>query len=186
MSYWTEFELDRFEFFILDGVVSPGLITAISINGVKLNYDSVKGFGLSGEFLRFTGLGLAEISFTVRLVDEDDRAAEDRAEWQRATAPPVQGQVDRIRTVQHPVIERMRATTNRWRLQSVPTPIPATNEGGGVIVEYSFKNDRKPLPQVGKPADPKNVAKGKVPNPITEAIAAVGTLVKAEITKGKT
>lgn len=186
MSYWTEFELDRFEFFILDGVVSPGLITSIAINGVKLNYDAVKGFGLSGEFLRFTGLGLAEISFTVRLVDEDDRAAEDRAEWQRATAPPVQGQVDRIRTVQHPVIERMRATTNRWRLQSVPTAIPATNEGGGVTIEYAFKNDRKPLPQVGKPADPKSAVKGKVPNPITQAIGAVGALITAEIAKGKT
>lgn len=170
MSYWTEFEIDRFEFFILDGVVSPGVIVAFNINGVKLNYDSVKGFGLSGEFLRFTGLGLAEIGFVVRLIDEEDRAAEDRAEWQRATAPPVQGQVDRIRTVSHPVIERMRATTNRWRLQAVPVAIPATTEGGGVTVEYTFKNDRKPLPQVGKPAAPKNVAEGKVPNPVVTAI----------------
>lgn len=186
MSYWTEFELDRFEFFILDGVTSPGLITAISINGVKLNYDSVKGFGLSGEFLRFTGLGLAEISFTVRLVDEADRADEDRAEWQRATAPPVQGQVDRIRTVSHPVIERMRATTNRWRLQEVPFAIPATNEGGGVTIEYSFKNDRKPLPQVGKPKDPKSAAKGKVPDKFQQAIGLVGNLIKAEASKGKT
>ena len=178
MSYWTEFELDRFEFFILDGVVSPGVIVSFNINGVKLNYDSVKGFGLSGEFLRFTGLGLAEIGFVVRLVDEEDRAAEDRAEWQRATAPPVQGQVDRIRTVSHPVIERMRATTNRWRLQSVPVAIPATSEGGGVTVEYTFKNDRKPLPQVGKPADPKSAAKGKVPNPVQQAIADAGAFFK--------
>lgn len=178
-DYWTEFELDRFEFFILDGVVSPGVITAFNINGVKLNYDSVKGFGLSGEFLRFTGLGLAEIGFVVRLIDEDDRAAEDRAEWQRATAPPVQGQVDRIRTVSHPVIERMRAVTNRWRLQSVPIAIPATGEGGGVIIEYTFKNDRKPLPQVGKPAAPKNVVEGKVPNPIQNAIGNAGAFYKA-------
>ena len=169
-DYWTDDELARFAVFILDGVKSPGTITAFNINGVKLNYDSVKGFGLSGEFLRFTGLGLAEIGFVVRLIDEDDRAAEDRAEWQRATAPPVQGQVDRIRTVSHPVIERMRATTSRWRLQLVPVAIPATSEGGGVTIEYTFKNERKPLPQVGKPAAPINVAEGKVPNPIAKAI----------------
>ena len=177
-DYWTDDELARFAVFILDGVKSPGTITAFNINGVKLNYDSVKGFGLSGEFLRFTGLGLAEIGFVVRLIDEDDRAAEDRSEWQRATAPPVQGQVDRIRTVSHPVIERMRATTNRWRLQSVPVAIPATSEGGGVTVEYTFKNDRKPLPQVGKPADPKSAAKGKVPNPVQQAIADAGAFFK--------
>ncbi len=183
MSYWTEFELDRFEFFILDGAVSPGLIVAFVINGVKLNYDSVKGFGLSGEFLRFTGLGLAEIAFTIRLVDEADRAAEDSGEWQRATAPPVQGQVDRIRTLSHPVIERMRATTNRWRLQGVPTPIPATNEGGGVTVENSFKNDRKPLPQVGKPKPPSNAVTGKVPSKLDQALAGAGALLDAAIAK---
>lgn len=186
MSYWSEFELDRFDFFILDGVTSPGIITAISINGVKLNYDSVKGFGLSGEFLRFTGLGLAELTFTVRLVDEDDRADEDRAEWQRATAPPVQGQVDRIRTVSHPVIERMRATTPRWRLQSVPVAIPATTEGGGVTIEYSFKNDRKPLPQVGKPANPKKVSKPKVPDKFDEAFRLVGDKIREVSTRKKT
>lgn len=185
-NYWTDAELDRFGYFVLDGVKSPGTIVGFNINGVKLNYDSVKGFGLSGEFLRFTGLGLAELGFIVRLVDEEDRRSEDRGEWQRATAPPVQGQVDRIRTVQHPVAERMRAVTARWRLQEVPTGIPATNEGGGITVEYSFKNDRKPLPQVGKPADPKAVAKGKVPNPRQEAIANLGKLITAELTKGTT
>lgn len=160
MSYWTDDELARFGYFVLDGAKSPGAIVGFNIGGVKLNYDSVKGFGLSGEFLRFTGLGLAEIGFIVRLVDEEDRAAEDRPEWQRATAPPVQGRPDRIRTVQHPVVDRMRGVTNRWYLQAVPTPIPATNEGGGVTVEYSFKNNRKPIPQVGKPAAPVDAAKG--------------------------
>lgn len=186
MSYWTDAELARFGYFVLDGVKSPGTIVGININGVKLNYDAVKGFGLSGEFLRFTGLGLAEIGFIVRLVDEEDRAAEDSGQWQRATAPPVQGQVDRIRTVQHPVIERMRAVTNRWRLQEVPTGVPATNEGGGVTVEYTFKNDRKPLPQTGKPADPKSAVKGKVPDELDQAIEGMGKLIVAEITKGKT
>jgi hypothetical protein len=186
MSYWTDAELARFEYFVLDGVKSPGIIVGFNINGVKLNYDSVKGFGLSGEFLRFTGLGLAEFGFIVRLVDEEDRVEEDRGEWQRATAPPVQGQVDRIRTVSHPVIERMRAVTSRWRLQEVPTDIPATGEGGGVTVEYNFKNDRKPLPQVGKPKDPVSAAKGKIPSPIDQAIDGMSKLISAELSKGKT
>jgi hypothetical protein len=185
MSYWTDAELERFGYFVLDGVKSPGAVVGVTVNGVKLNYDSVKGFGLSGEFLRFTGLGLGEVGFTVRLVDEEDRAAEDRGEWQRATAPPVQGQVDRIRTVLHPVIERMRAVTNRWRLQEVPTGVPATDAGGGVTIEYSFKNDRKPLPQVGKPAAPKNAAKGKVPDPGQTTIANLTNLISAELSKGK-
>jgi hypothetical protein len=187
MSYWTDAELARFDFFVLDGVKSPGTIVAITINRVKLNYDSVKGFGLSGEFLRFTGLGLAELSFTLRLVDEEDRASEDRGEWRRATAPPVQGQVDRIRTVSHPIVERLRAVTNRWRLQEVADISGlGTTDGGGVFVEVPFKNDRKPLPQVGKPKDPKSAAKGKVPSQFQQAIAGVGALIKAEITKGKT
>jgi hypothetical protein len=187
MSYWTDEELARFEYFVLDGVKSPGLITAITINRVKLNYDAVKGFGLSGEFLRFTGLGLAELAFTLELVDEEDRASEDRPEWKRASSPPVQGQPDRIRTVQHPVIERLRAVTNRWRLQEVPDLSGLrTSTGGGVLVEVPLKNDRKPLPQVGKPKDPKSAVKGKVPNQFQQAIAGVGALIKAEITKGKT
>jgi hypothetical protein len=184
MSYWTDDELARFEYFMLDGVKSPGTIVAITINRVKLNYDSVKGFGLSGEFLRFTGLGLAELAFTLRLVDEEDRAAEDRGEWRRATAPPVQGQVDRIRTISHPVVERLRAVTNRWRLQEVPDLSGlGTTEGGGVIIEVPFKNDRKPLPQVGKPVDPKNAVKGKVPDKLDTLIAGANTLLTAAIAK---
>jgi hypothetical protein len=185
MSYWTDAELERFGYFILDGAKSPGTIVGITLDGVALNYDSVKGFGLSGEFLRFTGLGLASVAFTVRLVDEEDRAAEDRGEWQRATAPPVQGQVDRIRTVQHPVVERMRAVTNRWRLQKVPTAVPATNEGGGVTIEYSFKNDRKPLPQVGKPAAPSNAVTGKVPDQFDQVYEGMDKLLEGVIAADK-
>ena len=184
-DFWTEDELARFEYFLLDGMRSPGVVVAISINGVKLNYDEVKGFGLSGVFLRFTGLGLAEISFTVRCVDAQDRRNTDRAGWRRATAPPVQGQVDRIRTVSHPIVERLKATTNRWKLQNVPFEVPATGEGGGVVTEYSFKNDRKPIQQVGKPADPKSAVAGKVPNKLQQAIGLVGSLIKAEATKDK-
>ncbi len=180
-GFWTDDEEARFEYFLLDGMRSPGVVVAISINGVTLNYDEVKGFGLSGVFLRFTGLGLAEISFTVRCVDEQDRRNMDRAGWRRAAKPPVQGQVDRIRTVGHPLIERMQATTNRWRMQVVPFEVPATNEGGGVIVEYKFKNDRKPIAQVGKPAQPANAATGKIPDKLDQAIEGVGTLLTAAI-----
>lgn len=186
MSFWTDEELARFAQFKLDGVLSPGTITAIAIDGVPLNYDAVKGFGLSGEFLRFTGLGLASITFTVRLVDAEDRASQDRGDWQRASAPPVQGQVDRIRTLSHPVLERLRATTARWRMTEVPTEKPATDEGGGVTVEYKFKNDRKPLPQVGKPVDPKNAAKGVVPDELEQLVAGALKQYQAEIAKGKT
>lgn len=185
MSYWTDDELARFHYFVLDGAQSPGTIVAFTINGVKLNYDEVKGFGLSGVFIRFTGLGLAEIGFTLRLVDAEDRANEEKAEWQRATAPPVQGQVDRIRTVQHPVIERMRAVTARWKMQMIPVAVPATNEGGGAVMECSFKNDRKPLAQVGKPKDPKSVVTGKVPNQFDQLIEGMGNLITSELTKGK-
>lgn len=186
-SYWTDDELARFDYFVLDGVKSPGLNTAITVGRVKLNYDSVKGFGLSGEFLRFTGLGLAELSFTLELIDAEDRAAEDDPKWRRASSPPVQGQVDRIRTVSHPIIERMRAVTNRWRLQEVPDlSALRTSTGGGVIIEVPFKNDRKPLPQVGKPLPPKNAAAGKVPDKFQALIGGVGALIKAEMAKGKT
>ncbi|MDI1444207.1 hypothetical protein [Polyangium sp. 6x1] len=185
MSYWTDAELERFGFFLLDGAKSPGTIVGFNINGVVLNYDSTQGFGLSGEFLRFTGLGLAEIGFIVRLVDAEDRAAEDRAEWQRATAPPPQGRPDRIRTVQHPVIDRIPATTNRWYLQAVPTPIPATNEGGGVTVEYSFKNNRKPIPQVGKPAPPKNAQKPKEMSWDDQLLEGMGILLTGAIAADK-
>jgi len=182
-DYWTEDELKRFGYFVLDGAKSPGLVVGMSINGVKLNYDSVKGYGLSGEFLRFTGLGLAEIGFTVRLVDQEDRTNEDRAEWQRATAPPVQGRTDRIRTLSHPVIDRAKAVTARWKMQEVPIARPATNEGGGAVVEYSFKNDRRPIKQVGKPLDPKSAVKGKVPNWVDQLIEGAGVLITAELTK---
>jgi hypothetical protein len=186
MNYWTPDEEARFNYFVLDGVRSPGTIAGMTINRVKLNYDAVKGFGLSGEFLRFTGLGLAELTFTLRLVDADDRISEDRAEWKRATAPPVQGQPDRIRTVQHPVVERLRAVTNRWRLQEVPDlSALGTSEGGGIFIDVPFKNDRKPLPQTGKPLDPKNAAKGKVPSQFQQAIAGVKSLVTAELAKAK-
>lgn len=185
-EFWTEEEKERFGYFLLDGMRSPGTVTAISANGVKLNYDEVKGFGLSGVFLRFTGIGLAEVSFTVRCVDAQDRKNLDRPGWQRATAPPVQGQVDRIRTIGHPLVERMRATTARWRLQMVPFEVPATTDGGGVSVEYSFKNDRKPLPQVGKPLDPKKATTAKVPNPRQQMIANVTAQISAALGANKT
>jgi hypothetical protein len=184
MSFWTDAEIERFGYFLLDGMRSPGTVEAITINGVKLNYDEVKGFGLSGVFLRFTGMGLSEIAFTVKCADAQDRRNTDRAGWRRATAPPVQGQPDRIRTVSHPVVERLQATTNRWRLQEVPTEKLA--EGGSVTIEYSFKNDRKPLPQVGKPLPPSNAVTGKVPNPRQQAIQALGAEITAALTAGKT
>jgi len=71
-------------------------------------------------------------------------------------------------------------------LQEVPDlSALGTSEGGGIFIDVPFKNDRKPLPQTGKPLDPKNAAKGKVPSQFQQAIAGVKSLVTAELAKAK-
>lgn len=185
MSYWTEAELRRFSYFELDGARSPGVLVGIEINGIPLKYDSQQGFGLSGEFLRFTGLGLAEWKFTLRLIDEQDRADNDAGGWRKATAPPPQGKTDRLRSIKHPVLERFRPAVTLGYLQEIPAEVPATTEGGGVIITYPFKAYRKPLPQVGKPAAPASAVTAKVPNPRQQAIAKLTEQISAELTKGK-
>lgn len=185
MSYWTEAERARFHYFELDGARSPGVLVGIEINGIPLKYDSQQGFGLSGEFLRFTGLGLAEWKFTLRLIDEEDRAANDAGPWRKATAPPPQGKTDRLRSVKHPVLERFRPAVTLGYLQEIPAEVPGTNEGGGVFITFPFKAYRKPLPQVGKPKTPASAVTAKVPNERQQRIEKLKAQITAELTKGK-
>jgi hypothetical protein len=185
VSYWTEAEEKRFAYFELDGARSPGVLVGIEINGIPLKYDSQQGFGLSGEFLKFTGLGLAEWKFTLRLIDAEDRAANDAGPWRKATAPPPQGRTDRLRSVKHPVLERFRPAVTLGYLQEIPAEVPATTEGGGVTITYPFKAYRKPLPQVGKPKTPASAVTAKVPNANQARIADLTKQISAELTKAK-
>jgi hypothetical protein len=179
MGYWTDKELERFGYFELDGARSPGVLFELDLgDGTPLQWDSQNGFGLSGEFLRFTGLGLAEFTLRLKLVDDGDRTSMDAGAWRRATAPPPQGQTDRIRSIRHPILERARPAVTLVTLQASPFETPA--EGGAVVVAYKFKAYRKPLPQVGKPAAPQNVVEGKVPNKYEQAVDAVLDLVVKE------
>jgi len=171
-DYWTDEEIARFGYFELDGVRSPGVLVAMELgDGTELKWDEQNGFGLSGSFTRFTGLGLAELKMKIRLVDAEDRTAFDSADWRRATAVPVQGQRDRIRSLRHPVTERGKPPVNLVTLRYSPFEQPATDEGGGVIVTYTFKAYRKPLPQVGKPLPPENKAEGEVTSVNQQRIA---------------
>lgn len=184
-DFWTDDELARFGKFELDGVPSPGIVTGMTLDGTPLKWDSQNGFGLSGEFLRYTGLGLASFSFQVRLVDGEDRAAVDSAAWRRAAAPPAQGQADRKRAIRHPVLERHRTPVNFCVMLDVPFEVPQTTEGGGVLIEYKFKAHRKPLPVPVVPKSPENAAAGKVPqNPRQAAIEALTAQVAALRAKG--
>jgi hypothetical protein len=183
VSYWTEAERERFPYFELDGARSPGVLVGIEINGIPLKYDSQQGFGLSGEFLRFTGLGLAEWKFTLRLIDAEDRAANDAGPWRKATAPPPQGRTDRLRSIKHPVLERFRPAVTLGSLQEIPAEVPATTEGGGVTITYPFKAYRKPLPQVGKPKTPTSAVTVKIPSPGQQRIAELRATREAELSK---
>lgn len=183
-DFWTDDELARFGYFMLAGVRSPGTVVGMTLNGTPLNWDSQKGFGLSGEFLRFTGLGLADFSFQVRLVDADDRAAVDSAAWRKAIAPPPQGQSDRRRLISHPVLDRHPVPIRECVMTEVPFELPQTEAGGGVLIEYKFKATRKPLPQPVVPKAAENAAAGKAPeNPRQAAIAALTAQVAAEQAK---
>lgn len=188
-EFWTEEEHASAKTVTVDGVLSPGLVEEVEINGVKINIDEVKGYGLSGTFLRETGLGLATIAFMLYMGDAKDRADLMSAKWLRAIKPSPQGTVQRIRTVTCPLIDinaSIGGITPRWRFEEIPFVQYAKNLGGGAIMWLRFKNDRKPLPQVGKPKDPKSAAKGKVPDKFQQAIGLVGNLIKAESAKGKT
>jgi len=154
-NYWTDAELARFGYFELEGARSPGVLVGMELgDGTPLKWDSQNGPALSGEFLRYMGLGLAEFKLTLRLVDEADRAAYDGAKWRAASSPPSQGQPDRKRSIRHPLLERARPAVNIVVLQSLPFEVPATSEGGGVTITYSFKVYRKPLPQPTVPKPP--------------------------------
>lgn len=184
-DYWTDAELARFDYFELDGAKSPGVLFEMELgDGTPLKWDSQNGFGLSGEFTRFTGLGLAEFKFKLRLVDDTDRAAFDGAAWRKASKPPVQGQPDRYRAIKHPILERHPVPIKFVTMLTVPFEQPGTTEGGGAIVTYSFKAHRKQLPQPVTPKAPE-AATGSVPeNAYQTQIAALTKRIDAELASG--
>lgn len=186
MSYWTAAELARFGYFELEGVRSPGVLQEIDVgDGTPIKWDSQNGVALSGEFLRFMGLGLSEFSMKIRLVDDADRRAHDAAQWRRATAPPAQGQPDRKRSIRHPLLERARPAISIAVLLTSPIETPATSDGGGVSITYKFKAWRKPLPVPAAPKQPEAAAAPQPPqNPRQKAIADLTAQVNAELAKG--
>ncbi len=188
-EFWTDDEHEAAKVVIVDGVTSPGVVEEVEFDGVKINIDEVKGYGLSGTFLRETGLGLSTIGFMLRFTDSKDRAYLQSAQWLRAIKPSPQGQVQRIRTVKFPLIDinaSIGGITPRWRFEGVPFVQYAKGSGGGAIMWLRFKNDRKPLPQFGEPAAPTSAAKGKAPDKFQQLIGGAKALFTAELTKGKT
>lgn len=155
MSWWTDDELARFGYFELDGARSPGVLYAMELgDGTELKWEAQNGFGLSGEFTRFLGLGLAEFTFKLKGVDAQDRADYDAAAWRKASKPPVQGQADRPRAIRHPLLERHPVPIKFVTMRSVPFEVPGTDDGGAVELAYRFKVYRKQLPQPVTPKTP--------------------------------
>lgn len=187
-GFWTDEEHEASKKVTVDGVVSPGVVDEVEFNGVKVKLDEVNGYGLSGTFIRETGLGLANIAFRLFMNEAADRVEFNSANWKRAIKPSPQGVVQRIRTVKFPLIDINAAIggiTPQWVFEEVPFVVYAKQEGGGAVMWLRFKNKRKPLVQVGKPAAAANAATGKVPNKFQQAIGLVGKLITAEASKGK-
>lgn len=187
-GFWTDEEHEASKKVTVDGVVSPGVVDEVEFNGVTIKLDEVNGYGLSGTFLRETGLGLATFGARLFMNEAADRVEFNSANWKRAIKPAPQGSVQRIRTVSFPLIDINAAIggiTPQWVFEGVPFVVYAKQEGGGAIMWLRFKNKRKPLPQFGKPASAANAAKGKVPDKFQQAIGLVGNLIKAEAAKGK-
>ena len=187
-DFWTDEEHEASKKVTVDGVVSPGVVDEVEFDGVKVKLDEVNGYGLSGTFLRETGLGLATFGARLFMNEAADRVEFDSANWKRAIKPAPQGSVQRIRTVKFPLIDINAAIggiTPQWVFEGVPFVVYAKQEGGGAIMWLRFKNKRKPLPQVGKPASAANVATGKIPNERQQQIGLVRLRVAAEEAKGK-
>lgn len=156
-SYWSDAELKRFGYFELEGAKSPGVLVEMELgDGTPLKWDEQNGPALSGAFLRYMGLGLAEFKLKLRLVDSKDRALRDGADWRRASSAPPQGQPDRKRSIRHPVLERVTPAINIVTMQSIPFEQPATSEGGGAFLVYAFKAYRKSLQQPTVPKQPES------------------------------
>jgi hypothetical protein len=184
-NYWTDAELARFGYFELEGARSPGVLVEMELgDGTPLKWDEQNGPALSGAFLRYMGLGLAEFKLKLRLVDEKDRAARDGANWRAASSSPIQGQPDRKRSIRHPVLERVTPAINLVTMQSVPFEQPATSEGGGVIMVYPFKAWRKVLQQPTVPLPPENAEEGKVESPFQKEVAALSKSIDAALLEG--
>mgnify|MGYP007079514860 CR=1 FL=1 len=117
MSFWTPAELDRFSYFKLDDIRSPGVLQLPQMGeGIPITFQVAQGFGLSGATQRNTGLGLAEWSFTIWCIDAESRTALDAADWREATAPPPQGVPSRRRRIKH---NRLGRTAKRHQASRI-------------------------------------------------------------------
>lgn len=179
-DYWTESELARFGYFELEGARSPGVLVEMELgDGTPLKWDEQNGPALSGAFLRYMGMGLAEFKLKLRLVDATDRAARDGAKWRAAASSPVVGVPDRKRSIRHPVLERVTPAINLVTMQSVPFEQPATSEGGGVFLVYPFKAWRKIVQQPTVPLPPENAEEGKILSPFQKEVAGFNAAIEA-------
>lgn len=185
-SFWKPEELARFKYFELAGVRSPGTCVGIDLgDGTPLLWDEQTAMNYDGVFLRFKGLGLAEFSFLVRGVDEEDRKNYDAAAWTRASTPAPQGQPQRILSIRHPVLEIAKTPVKQAYIQNSPFPVPGTDQGGGVLLSYKFKAYRKQVARPPKPVPASSATTGKVPNPRQTQIALLSALLQQKLAAGK-
>lgn len=185
-SFWKPEELARFKYFELAGVRSPGTCVGIDLgDGTPLLWDEQTAMNYDGVFLRFKGLGLAEFSFLVRGVDEEDRKNYDAAAWTRASTPAPQGQPQRILSIRHPVLEIAKTPVKQAYIQNSPFPVPGTDQGGGALLSYKFKAYRKQVVRPPKPVPASSAVTGKVPNPRQTQIAQLSALLQQKLAAGK-
>lgn len=101
---------DPIDYVLVAGKKSPGIATILGASSPR-RWDERKGYGLSGAFVVFRGLGLSKWTVQLRLYTEEDWRTWD--EWKEVVKkPPVSAQGDlgffrrpRALDIWHPILE---------------------------------------------------------------------------------
>lgn len=128
----------------LRGKWSPGLAVVAGASEPR-NWEEVKGYGISGASLRYTGDSLAKFTVEIRLWEPSHFEA--WATWKDLVAKPRRGVRPKAMRIEHPALSDLGISDvvveDRTQLTQV--------ENGVWSTTISFKQYRKPLPMLLKP-----------------------------------
>lgn len=132
------------DYILLSKTKSPGLADVTGA-GSPRKWDEMGGYGLSGATLKFTGVGLAKFTVTLRLYTAQDW--EDWMAWRPLVAKPPLGQLPKAQDILHPFLMLLgiRAVVVE------DEPQPEQTEDGVWSIPIKFIQYRKPKFQLVKP-----------------------------------
>lgn len=118
---------------------SPGIATVTRLSS-KYQWDIRRGFALSGARAVFKGLGLAEFSVVLQLVEQADW--DNWHAWRPLVSAPPVGERARAKDIWHPKLEDIGVTAAVVQEMGSPEPVGDTNI---FSIEIKFIEYRAPV-----------------------------------------